>query len=496
MNIPDWNGSFMEVERSRGGVLAACSHRRNLILEGGDEGSIEPAILQKLVASRQGSCFDRAARRRLKQDLGYYCDMQSLNSEDAITWSVFGTIAGCDEQTRARWADELFQAVGLGPELSGHCRIALWNRMPHPETHGSNGPEIDFSVVTDGTILLGECKWTSPVGCGQGRNGDKDQIQMRLECLERFRSLPEPEMPCDLLYSPPNPRGQKRLVVLLVTIDPTEIRPHWTSEGIHTIATTWDRICALRSHPKSDEIERYYRWKLGHTRDYLDQRIQHEREMGRRCRDISFSDLRNLAEEGDPTAMNELGIFLMTGRGVEPDPEEAVRWFGKAAQQGHVDGIFNMGKAFDQGAGVPENERKAVNWWKKAAAAGSRDAMYSLGRLYLADHRIVHRTAKAIHWYECAVAEGDIEAMHALGEIYLGRWGGPFMPERAMELYRKAAEAGHIGAGYILAHHLAHGIHIPQDCEEAARIFEWLAKESLPIPREDIASVCQETEQE
>lgn len=281
MNIPDWNGRLMEVERSRGGVLAACSHRRNLIFEGGEEGPVQPAILQKLVKSDRGSSFDREALRNLRRDLGCYCDLQSLNSEDAITWSVFGTIAGCDEQARARWADELFRTVGLEPEPTRHCEIALWRRVPHPETNDGNGPEVDFSVVTDGTILLGECKWTSPVGCGQGRNGDKDQIQMRLEFLQRLRWLPcsverdgRDDLPTGHAYS----MGPKRLVVLLVSIDPMEIRPHWRTEGIHTVATTWEKICAMRSHPKSDEIMRYFRWKLGHTLEYLAERLRHEEE--------------------------------------------------------------------------------------------------------------------------------------------------------------------------------------------------------------------------
>ncbi|MDM7992084.1 MAG: hypothetical protein QUS11_02100, partial [Candidatus Fermentibacter sp.] len=72
--------------------------------------------------------------------------------------------------------------------------------------------------------------------------------------------------------------GPRRLVVLLVTIYPMDIRPHWRTEGIHTVATTWEKICAMRSHPKSDEIMRYFRWKLGHTREYLVERLRQEEE--------------------------------------------------------------------------------------------------------------------------------------------------------------------------------------------------------------------------
>jgi len=58
----------------------------------------------------------------------------------------------------------------------------------------------------------------------------------------------------------------KRLAVLLVLIDPVPVSQNWMREDITTLSTTWERVCALKSHPFTDELGRYYRWKLSLTR--------------------------------------------------------------------------------------------------------------------------------------------------------------------------------------------------------------------------------------
>jgi hypothetical protein len=259
MKMLDWNGYEMEVAESRDRVQAACYHHRNLIQSAC--AVLEPAeVIQKLVRSRHARDFGWEERKKLKQGLGYYCDLQSLHSEDAITWSVFGTVAHCEEAIRVRWTRELFSALGLKSQTPEHSEITLWRRVPHPEVLTDKGPEIDFSVITEDTILLAENKWTAKIDRHQGRNRDKDQIEMRLEFLKRYgqtisylnRESQKPEF--------------KNQVVLLVTIDPHPIEDKWLQEGIEMRSTTWEQVCSLESHPFADEVGRYYRWKLEHMR--------------------------------------------------------------------------------------------------------------------------------------------------------------------------------------------------------------------------------------
>ena len=46
-----------------------------------------PEITQKFYASRQQSAFRGDDLGAVVEHLGYYCDLQSLHSEDAITWN-------------------------------------------------------------------------------------------------------------------------------------------------------------------------------------------------------------------------------------------------------------------------------------------------------------------------------------------------------------------------------------------------------------------------
>ena len=44
------------------------------------------------------------------------------------------------------------------------------------------------------------------------------------------------------------------------------------------------------------------------------------------------------------------------------------------ADQGHAAAQFNLGIMYDNGEGVPENDAEAVKWYRKAADQGHSDA--------------------------------------------------------------------------------------------------------------------------
>ena len=123
----------------------------------------------------------------MTSQLGYYTDLQSVHSEDAITWNVFGPVAHAGPDVRSAFFRELLSLMGMVDE-SGPVEICLWRRIPHPDTLVPGGPELDFLIQTADTVIFGEAKWRSSVGSGQGVNRDKDQITLRREFLEKFGS--------------------------------------------------------------------------------------------------------------------------------------------------------------------------------------------------------------------------------------------------------------------------------------------------------------------
>ena len=63
------------------------------------------------------------------------------------------------------------------------------------------------------------------------------------------------------------------------------------------------------------------------------------------------------------------------------DYAEAVKWYRKAAEQGHAVAQYNLGWCYDKGKGVAQNQSEAIKWYRKAADQGDTDAKEALERL-------------------------------------------------------------------------------------------------------------------
>src|SRR3954451_10918505 len=89
----DWRGAEIVIRRSRGAsrVPYVEDWRRNVI---GNTGDAPPFLMRQVRAyvAHSGWFTDQDAAV-LSADLGRISKFQSLRSEDAITWSWFGTLA-------------------------------------------------------------------------------------------------------------------------------------------------------------------------------------------------------------------------------------------------------------------------------------------------------------------------------------------------------------------------------------------------------------------
>jgi len=249
MKIKDWNGKEIAFAQSRGGV-GVVAHPFDNLIQTGCTPWPPPEIIQKLYKSRQGQAFDNHQLAICESGLGYYCDLQSLNSEDAITWSVFGTVALSQKHLLEKWLVDLFHLLDLEDATTDKAEIFLWRRIPHPDTLVSGGPEIDFGIITRNTIVLGEAKWRSGVGTAQGKMKDKDQIQLRGEFLEKYGQH---------FF----PTSSTRAVVCVSLLPNAFVNT--VPSGITFRATTWEQVCSLPSHPYADEVQRYFNWKKENT---------------------------------------------------------------------------------------------------------------------------------------------------------------------------------------------------------------------------------------
>jgi len=250
MKMKDWNGNEIAFAQSRGGVTVVAHPFSNLIRTGCDPWP--PAeVVQKLYQSRQVRAFTGDDLAICISGVGYYCDLQSIHSEDAITWSVFGTAARAPQAFLEAWLTELLKLIDLPGVQTGDAKIFLWRRIPHPDNLVPGGPEIDVGIATANTLILGEAKWQSGIGTAQGKEKDKDQIQLRGEFLKKYGPI----------YFP----NRSQLVILGISLLPDAFA-NTTPEGIIFRSVTWENICSLNSHPLAEEVKRYFEWKKANTK--------------------------------------------------------------------------------------------------------------------------------------------------------------------------------------------------------------------------------------
>jgi TPR repeat protein len=82
-----------------------------------------------------------------------------------------------------------------------------------------------------------------------------------------------------------------------------------------------------------------------------------------------------------PQAMLTIGSFYASGRSVQKNPAEGVRWYKQAAAKGNADAMINLAKHYEDGLGVAKSATVAASWYRKAHAAGSIFAQSFLKQL-------------------------------------------------------------------------------------------------------------------
>jgi TPR repeat protein len=173
----------------------------------------------------------------------------------------------------------------------------------------------------------------------------------------------------------------------------------------------------------------------------------------------------------DADAAAWLGAVLLD-RGASRD---GLRYIQRAADAGSSEGAHRLALVYAQGlAGTPRDEVRALQLFQKAAAAGHTRAQINLGILYMRGLGVQRDLVNARAWLEKAAATGDPQAIYTLGRA-MDESTEQIAPDpvRAADLYRRAAEMGHVLAGLRYGLALSEGVGIKRD---AAAAQKWLVQ--------------------
>lgn len=186
--------------------------------------------------------------------------------------------------------------------------------------------------------------------------------------------------------------------------------------------------------------------------------------------DIATAE-RALRSLGSPTTDSEawLGAVLLE-RGNKP---EGLRLIQRAADAGSAEGEHRLALIYITGdAGQPRDATRAAELFAKAAAQGHRRAQLNLGTLYFRGQGVARDLIQARAWFEQAALDGDVYASYALGRaLSESAPSATADSTRAADLFRRAAEKGHMRAALRYGLALAEGSGVKQDLAAAQR---WL----------------------
>lgn len=243
--IKDWTGKDIQCTYSKRGVLVLSNPLENLISTGLAVWPT-PEILQKLYKSKHSSSIKNIDFDISQKGIGYYSDLQSINSEDAITWSIFGTVSRSSQKIKSKWIQELFQNIKIPDKDFNSSEIYLWRRIPHPDTLVSGGPEIDIGILTPNSVVFCEAKWKSAIAKNQGKSKNKNQIELRKEFLEKYGKL---------IF-----KNNKNFITLTISLS-KDIQNDLNNHK----SITWEEISKFKYHPLANEVKNYYQWKFEYS---------------------------------------------------------------------------------------------------------------------------------------------------------------------------------------------------------------------------------------
>jgi uncharacterized protein len=181
------------------------------------------------------------------------------------------------------------------------------------------------------------------------------------------------------------------------------------------------------------------------------------------------------AEQGQAVAQFNLGNFFYQGKwGVTPNFATAFFWYQKSAAQGFVLGEKGLALCYANGKGVAADQIRATELFQSAANKGDAYSQAEIGLRYdTGSGGLRADRSEAITWYLKAAAQGESFGQMKVGEAYLNGTGLPLDLAQAFDLFQRAAQQDQPMAQFYLGAMYDHGDATAVDTSQA---FQWFLK--------------------
>ncbi|KAF4641171.1 Sel1 repeat-containing protein [Toxoplasma gondii] len=162
------------------------------------------------------------------------------------------------------------------------------------------------------------------------------------------------------------------------------------------------------------------------------------------------------------------------------DYEQAIFWYTKAAEQGSVTATNNLASLYYHGRGCQQDFEKAAELFKKAAAGGNTNALYNLGVCYEFGRGVTAEDSdESLQLYQRAAHAGHVKAASALGlllfklNVAAGKPADGYTG--AAKWLRVAAEHKDMEACFSLGQLFEAGLGVAKDYQQALECYRTAA---------------------
>ena len=164
--------------------------------------------------------------------------------------------------------------------------------------------------------------------------------------------------------------------------------------------------------------------------------------------------------------------------------------FTYLADEGNAAAAIYLGRMYHEGLGVPKNTDRALRYWMAADKAYDSDATYQLGRFYLGSGDARYKSAsKALDYLKKAGQAGHVEALYMLGEVYQNGIEVEKDLNHAFGYYLMAALKGEKKSQYQIGRLYYAGRGVPQDYENALKWLGRSANQGYVLAQQELANI-------
>lgn len=168
-----------------------------------------------------------------------------------------------------------------------------------------------------------------------------------------------------------------------------------------------------------------------------------------------FDEILIRANQGDPEAQVELGLYYLEHDQNKPNYRKAHRWLTLASDAGSGKAKFYLGYLYEiEQDFIDQDLEEAMRWYEIAANYGYAYALYHLGVLYYEGRYIPKNEVKAHLYFFRGAVQNDPDAQFMIGKYFLSTAHrfGDF--QQAINYFTLASEQGHQEAIYLLFNEL------------------------------------------